>query len=229
VRSSPRPKPGDAVLGREGLDGHGASGPSGILSKQTSIPTASRRFHLEFQSLIALRDDFAREHGFPLIAYADEEARTIGINPFDYGDRDTAIMRTEPLKAALDQCGYDIIFGGARRDEEKSRAKERIVSIRSAAHAWEPRQQRPELWRLYNTRLAKGQTARVFILSNWTETDIRSALLNNIELAPLYYSALRPVVERNGTLLVVVDESRMRIKPGDQMTTRKVRFRTLGF
>jgi sulfate adenylyltransferase subunit 2 len=138
-------------------------------------------------------------------------------------------MRTEPLKTALEQGRYDIIFGGARRDEEKSRAKERIVSIRRAAHAWEPRQQRPELWRLYNSRLAKGQTARVFPLSNWTETDIWSyAQLNNIELAPLYYAAARPVVERSGAFVVVDDESRMRFQPGDQIVTRKVRFRTPG-
>jgi sulfate adenylyltransferase subunit 2 len=183
----------------------------------------------EFQSLIAFRDNFAREHGFQLIAYANEEGRAAGINPFDHGDLYTAIMRTEPLKTALEQGRYDIIFGGARRDEEKSRAKERIVSIRSAAHAWEPRQQRPELWRLYNSRLAKGQTARVFPLSNWTETDIWSyALLNNIELAPLYYAAPRPVVERSGAFVVVDDESRMRFQPGDQIVTRKVRFRTLG-
>jgi sulfate adenylyltransferase subunit 2 len=183
----------------------------------------------EFQSLIAFRDAFAREHGFELIAYANEEGRAAGINPFDQGDRYTAIMRTEPLKTVLDMGGYDIIFGGARRDEEKSRAKERIVSIRSAAHAWEPRQQRPELWRLYNSRLAKGQTARVFPLSNWTETDIWSyALLKNIELAPLYYAAPRPVVERSGAFVVVDDESRMRLQPGDQIVTRKVRFRTLG-
>jgi sulfate adenylyltransferase subunit 2 len=183
----------------------------------------------EFQSLIAFRDNFAREHGFQLIAYANEEGRAAGINPFDHGDLYTAIMRTEPLKTALEQGRYDIIFGGARRDEEKSRAKERIVSIRRAAHAWEPRQQRPELWRLYNSRLAKGQTARVFPLSNWTETDIWSyAQLNNIELAPLYYAAARPVVERSGAFVVVDDESRMRFQPGDQIVTRKVRFRTPG-
>jgi sulfate adenylyltransferase subunit 2 len=183
----------------------------------------------EFQSLIAFRDAFALEHGFELIAFANEAGRAAGINPFDHGDSYTTVMRTEPLKTALDQGGYDIIFGGARRDEEKSRAKERIVSIRSAAHAWEPRQQRPELWRLYNSRLAKGQTARVFPLSNWTETDIWSyALLNNIELAPLYYAAPRPVVERSGAFVVVDDESRMRFRPGDQISTRKVRFRALG-
>jgi len=183
----------------------------------------------EFRSLIAFRDAFAREHGFQLVAYANEEGRAAGINPFDHGDRYTTIMRTEPLKAALDQGSYDIIFGGARRDEEKTRAKERIVSIRSAAHAWEPREQRPELWRLYNARLAKGQTVRVFPLSNWTETDIWAyALLNNIELAPLYYAAPRPVIERSGAFIVVDDESRMRFQPGDQIATRMVRFRTLG-
>jgi sulfate adenylyltransferase subunit 2 len=183
----------------------------------------------EFRSLIAFRDIFASEHGFQLIAYANEEGRAAGINPFDHGDRYTTIMRTEPLKAALDQGGYDIIFGGARRDEEMTRAKERIVSIRSAAHAWEPRAQRPELWRLYNARLSKGQTARVFPLSNWTETDIWTyALLNNIALAPLYYAAPRPVVERKGSFVVVDDESRMRFQAGDQIATRKVRFRTLG-
>ena len=183
----------------------------------------------EFRSLITFRDDFAREYGFRLIAHANEGGRTAGINPFDHGDRYTEIMRTEPLKSALDTGGYDIIFGGARRDEEKSRAKERIVSIRNTSHAWEPRQQRPELWKLYNAGLAKGQTARVFPLSNWTETDIWSyALLKNIKLAPLYYAAPRPVVQRRGAFIVVDDESRMRFQPGDQISIRKVRFRTLG-
>lgn len=183
----------------------------------------------EFRSLLAFRDAFAAEHGFELLTYANEAGRAAGINPFDHGDRYTAIMRTEPLKAALDEGGYDFVFGGARRDEEKSRAKERIVSVRNASHAWDPRQQRPELWRLYNMRLAKGQTARVFPLSNWTETDVLNyALLNRIELAPLYYAASRPVVERSGALIVVDDESRMRFQPGDKVETRNVRFRTLG-
>ncbi|HUO21088.1 MAG TPA: sulfate adenylyltransferase subunit CysD [Caulobacteraceae bacterium] len=183
----------------------------------------------EFQSLLEFRDAFARDHGFELIAHANEAGRTAGINPFDHGERYTAIMRTEPLKAALDAGGYDIIFGGARRDEEKSRAKERVFSIRNAAHAWEPRAQRPELWRLYNARLAKGQTARVFPLSNWTESDIWGyALLKNIELAPLYYAAPRPVVQRGDAFIVVDDESRMRFLPGDQLSIRTVRFRTLG-
>lgn len=183
----------------------------------------------EFRSLIDFRDAFAREHGFKLIAYSNEEGRAAGINPFDHGDRYTMIMRTEPLKTALDEGDYDIIFGGARRDEEKSRAKERIVSVRSAGHAWDPRQQRPELWRLYNMRLGKGQTARVFPLSNWTETDIWSyALLHQINLAPLYFAAPRPVIERAGAFIVVDEESRMRFQPGDRIQTKTVRFRTLG-
>jgi sulfate adenylyltransferase subunit 2 len=183
----------------------------------------------EFQSLLAFRDAFAAEHGFNLIVYANGEGKAAGINPFDHGDRYTSIMRTEALKAALDEGGYDMIFGGARRDEEKSRAKERIVSVRNASHAWDPRQQRPELWSLYNTRLTKEQSARVFPLSNWTETDIWSyALLHNIQLAPLYYAAPRPVVERRGAFIVIDDESRMRFRSGDKIQTKTVRFRTLG-
>ena len=183
----------------------------------------------EFRALLAFRDAFATKYGFELIAYANEEGRAAGINPFDHGDRYTAIMRTEPLKSALDEGGYDFIFGGARRDEEKSRAKERIVSVRNAGHAWDPRLQRPELWQIYNTHLAKGQTARVFPLSNWTETDIWSyALLNCIELAPLYYAAPRPVVERSGAFIVVDDEYRMQFQPNDKIEVRSVRFRTLG-
>ncbi len=183
----------------------------------------------EFKSLIEFRDAFAAKHRFDLIAYSNEEGRAAGINPFDHGDKYTSIMRTEPLKTALDKGRYDIIFGGARRDEEKSRAKERIVSVRGQGHVWEPRQQRPELWRLYNTRLTRGQSARVFPLSNWTEIDIWTyALLKNIELAPLYYAAPRPVVERGGAFIVVDDPSRMRFQPGDRLETRNVRFRTLG-
>lgn len=183
----------------------------------------------EFKSLIEFRDGFAAKHNFKLIASSNEEGRAAGINPFDHGDRYTLAMRTQPLKAALDAGAYDIVFGGARRDEEKSRAKERIVSVRGLGHSWEPRQQRPELWRLYNTRLGADQTARVFPLSNWTETDIWAyALLHNIELAPLYYAAPRPVVQRSGSFIVVDDERRMRFQPGDEIQTRKVRFRTLG-
>jgi sulfate adenylyltransferase subunit 2 len=183
----------------------------------------------EFRSLIDFRDAFARAHGFRLIAYSNEDGRRAGVNPFDHGDHYTSAMRTEPLKAALDEGGFDVIFGGARRDEEKSRAKERIFSIRNAGHSWDPRQQRPELWSLYNARLGQGQTARVFPLSNWTEADIwRYALLRDIELAPLYFAAPRPVIERNGAFIVVDDESRMRFRPGETIQTKNVRFRTLG-
>lgn len=183
----------------------------------------------EFRSLLAFRDAFANEHGFELITLANEEGRAARINPFDKRDRYTAIMRTVPLKEALDAGGYDMIFGGARRDEEKSRAKERIVSVRNTGHAWDPRQQRPELWNLYNTRLGKGQSVRVFPLSNWTEIDIWSyALLNEIELAPLYYAAPRPVIERGGAYIVVDDESRMQFQAGESLQTKMVRFRTLG-
>ena len=183
----------------------------------------------EFQSLLAFRDDFARHHGLELIVHANAEGRAAGLNPFDHGERYTASMRTEPLKAALDQGGYDVIFGGARRDEEKTRAKERVFSVRNAGHGWDPRQQRPELWKLYNTRLAAGQSARVFPLSNWTEADIWSyALLHRIALAPLYFASMRPIVERDGALLVVDDPARMRFRAGEEMTDRLVRFRTLG-
>jgi sulfate adenylyltransferase subunit 2 len=183
----------------------------------------------EFRALLEFRDSFAHQHGFELLVRSNEAGRAAGINPFDHGDTYTTIMRTEPLKAALDEGGYDVVFGGARRDEEKSRAKERIVSIRNEQHSWEPRQQRPELWNLYNLRLGKSQTARVFPLSNWTELDIWAyALLHGLELAPLYYAAPRPVIERDGTLIVVDDVDRMRFRPGEVPSTRAVRFRTLG-
>lgn len=183
----------------------------------------------EFQSLIAFRDAFAAEHAFKLFVHANERGRAAGINPFDHGDHYTTIMRTEPLKEALDAGGYDIVFGGARRDEEKSRAKERMVSIRSSGHTWEPRKQRPELWQIYNTRLSPGQSARVFPLSNWTEIDVLAyALVHKIELAPLYYAAMRPVVERDGVLIVVDDLHRMNLRAGETIQSRSVRFRTLG-
>ncbi len=183
----------------------------------------------EFRSLLAFRDTFARDYSFDLIVHANEAGRAAGLNPFDHGERYTSAMRTEPLKAALDQGDYDIIFGGARRDEEKSRAKERVFSVRSAGHGWDPRQQRPELWNLYNARLAKGQSVRVFPLSNWTEADIWSyALLRQIPLAPLYFAEPRTVVERDGAYLVIDDADRMRLLPGEHIHIRTVRFRTLG-
>lgn len=183
----------------------------------------------EFASLLAFRDAFARDHGFELIVHANEAGRAAGLNPFDHGDEYTSAMRTEPLKAALNRGGYDVVFGGARRDEEKSRAKERIFSVRNKAYVWDPRQQRPECWNLYNTRLGPGQSLRVFPLSNWTETDIWTyALHRQIALAPLYFAARRPTIERDGALIVVDDMSRMMFRPGEGVETRTVRFRTLG-
>jgi sulfate adenylyltransferase subunit 2 len=183
----------------------------------------------EFQDLIAFRDTFAEENGFRLIVHANERGRAAGINPFEHGDYYTSAMRTEPLRAALDEGQFDIIFGGARRDEDRSRAKERVVSIRNAQHAWDPRQQRAELWQLYNARCSKGETARVFPLSNWTESDVLAyALVRNISLAPLYFAASRPVVVRQGTYIAVDDKERMQFEPGDEVVEKTVRFRTLG-
>lgn len=183
----------------------------------------------EFQSLLTFRDRFARQFGFRLVVYANEAGRADNINPWDHGDHYTTVMRTEALKQALDRGGYDIIFGGARRDEEKSRAKERIVSVRTPGHGWEPRRQRPELWDLYNTRLSRDETARVFPLSNWTEADIWAyALIREIPLAPLYFADTRPTVRRGDALLVVDDNERMRFAGGEAPEMRRVRFRTLG-
>jgi sulfate adenylyltransferase subunit 2 len=164
-----------------------------------------------------------------LIVYTNPEGREQGINPFDHGsDVHTHIMKTVALKQALDQYGFDAAFGGARRDEEKSRAKERIFSFRTAQHAWDPKNQRPELWRNYNARVRKGESLRVFPLSNWTELDVWLFIhLHNIPVVPLYFAAERPIVERDGAL-IMVDDDRMRLEPGEQPVPRQVRFRTLG-
>ena len=183
----------------------------------------------EFRELLDFRDDFARTTGMRLVVHANEEGRASGINPFDHGDGYTTVMRTEALKQALDKGGFDMIFGGARRDEERARAKERVFSVRTAQHGWDPKQQRPELWGLYNTMINKGESLRVFPLSNWTEFDIWAyALSRRIELAPLYFAKARPVVERHGAWLVVDDIERMRLLPGERVQQRQVRFRTLG-
>lgn len=183
----------------------------------------------EFADVLAFRDRFARHHRFELRVYANEQGRALDMNPFDHGDEYTTTMRTDALKQALDTGGYDVIIGGARRDEEKSRAKERVFSLRERGHTWNPRQQRPELWQLYNTRIHADQSLRVYPLSNWTEPDIwRYAMLRNIELAPLYFAAPRPVVMRDGAMLVVDDPTRMRFRRGETVTFRHVRFRTLG-
>lgn len=183
----------------------------------------------EFHDLLAFRDAFAARHGFDLIVYANEEGRARGLNPFEHGDRYTSAMRTEALKQALDAGGYDIIFGGARRDEEKTRAKERIVSVRNANHGWEPRRQRPELWSTYNWRLGKGESIRAFPLSNWTEADLWAYIIQyELALAPLYFARQRSVVQRDGALIVVDDPTRMQWRPGERTRDMAVRFRTLG-
>ncbi len=182
----------------------------------------------KFRAMYDLRDRAAAEAGMELIVHTNPEALEQGINPFDHGSRHTDMWKTEGLKQALTAGGYDAAFGGARRDEEKSRAKERIFSFRSASHGWDPKAQRPELWRLYNTRIAKGESIRVFPLSNWTELDIWQYILaEGIEIVPLYFAAPRPTVERDGMLLMVDDE-RFRLQPGEVPVARSIRFRTLG-
>jgi sulfate adenylyltransferase subunit 2 len=183
----------------------------------------------KFRDMYALRERMARESGMELLVWQNPEAKARGINPFDHGSQvHTDLWKTEGLKQALDHWGFDAAFGGARRDEEKSRAKERIFSFRSEQHRWDPKNQRPELWHLYNGRKRQGESMRVFPLSNWTELDIWQYIhLENIPIVPLYYAAERPVVERGGTL-IMVDDDRMRLAPGEQPMLRKVRFRTLG-
>jgi len=182
----------------------------------------------KFQAMYEMRERMARTLGFELLVYKNPDAEARGINPFDHGSVHTDLWKTEGLKQALDKYRFDAAFGGARRDEEKSRAKERVVSIRSAQHGWDPKNQRPELWKLYNTRIAKGQSLRVFPISNWTELDIWQYIhLENIPIVPLYFAAERPVVERDGAL-IMVDDARMRLHPGEVPMMRKVRFRTLG-
>jgi sulfate adenylyltransferase subunit 2 len=183
----------------------------------------------KFQEMYRFRDKMAQETGMDLLVHINPEGVEKDINPFTHGSAiHTDIMKTEGLKQALDQYGFDVAFGGARRDEEKSRAKERVFSFRTAQHRWDPKSQRPELWKLYNARKHKGESIRVFPLSNWTELDIWQYIyLENIPIVPLYYSAVRPVVERDGTL-IMVDDHRMPLKPGEVPMMKKVRFRTLG-
>jgi sulfate adenylyltransferase subunit 2 len=182
----------------------------------------------KFRDMYALRDRAAAAAGMELIIHRNPEADALGINPFDHGSRHTDLWKTEGLKQALSQHRFDAAFGGARRDEEKSRAKERIVSVRSASHGWDPKAQRPELWRLYNMRVGAGESLRVFPLSNWTELDIWQYILaEGIEIVPLYFAARRPTVERDGTILMVDDE-RFRLRAGERPVERSIRFRTLG-
>jgi len=182
----------------------------------------------KFRDMYALRDRAAAQAGMELLVYQNPEAVAQGINPFDHGGLHTDMWKTEGLKQALDHYGFDAAFGGARRDEEKSRAKERVFSFRSANHRWDPKNQRPELWRLYNARKAKGESMRVFPISNWTELDIWQYIhLEGIEIVPLYFAQPRPTVERGG-LILMVDDDRFPLAPGEAPVMRNVRFRTLG-
>ncbi|HTM95531.1 MAG TPA: sulfate adenylyltransferase subunit CysD [Croceibacterium sp.] len=182
----------------------------------------------KFKDMYALRDKMARDSGMELLVWHNPEAQERGINPFDHGALHTDMWKTQGLKQALDHYGFDAAFGGARRDEEKSRAKERIFSFRTATHAWDPKNQRPELWNLYNTRKAKGESIRVFPISNWTELDIWQYIMaENIEIVPLYLAQKRPTVERDG-LLLMVDDDRFPLKPDETPEMRSIRFRTLG-
>src|SRR4051794_20776483 len=183
----------------------------------------------KFREMIAFRDRYTRENGFDLIEHINLEGVKEGVNPFDYGsNKFTGIMKTQALKDALNKHGFDAAFGGARRDEEKSRAKERVYSFRDRLHQWDPKNQRPELWNLYNGKVNKGESIRVFPLSNWTELDVWQYIyLENIPIVPLYFAAERPVVYRDGTMLMV-DDDRMRLEPNEKPQTKRVRFRTLG-
>ena len=182
----------------------------------------------KFRDMYTERDRVAAEPGIELIVYKNPEALDKGINPFDHGPLHTDMWKTEGLRQALDAHGFDAAFGGARRDEEKSRAKERVFSFRDKNHHWDPKRQRPELWSLYNARRNKGETMRVFPLSNWTELDVwQYVLREGIGIVPLYFAAERPTVTRDGTILMVDDE-RMRLEPGEEVVSRRVRFRTLG-
>ncbi|MCD7834371.1 MAG: sulfate adenylyltransferase subunit CysD [Lachnospiraceae bacterium] len=182
----------------------------------------------KFKEMIEFRDKIAKKYDLEMIEYINQEGLAQGINPFDHGSAYTDIMKTQALKQALNKYGFTAAFGGGRRDEEKSRAKERIFSFRNADHVWDPKNQRPEMWKLFNTEINKGESIRVFPISNWTEKDIWQYIKReNIEIVPLYYAALRPVVERDGNL-IMVDDDRMRLKPGEQPMMKKVRFRTLG-
>lgn len=183
----------------------------------------------KFREMIRFRDETAKRLGLNLLVHINQDGLKRGINPFDSGSSlHTQVMKTESLKQALDKYKFDAAFGGARRDEEKSRAKERIFSFRNAQHAWDPKNQRPELWRVYNTRINKGESIRVFPLSNWTELDIwQYIMMERIPIVPLYFAAMRPVVERDGTL-IMVDDDRMKLRDGERPEQRLVRFRTLG-
>lgn len=182
----------------------------------------------KFKEMIQFRDDVAKKYGLEMIVYSNEEGIRQGINPFDHGSAYTDIMKTQALKQALTKYGFTAAFGGGRRDEEKSRAKERIFSFRNAEQAWDPKNQRPEMWKLYNTKIFKGESIRVFPLSNWTEKDIWQYIRQeNIDIVPLYFAKERPVVYRDGNI-IMVDDDRMKLLPEEKVENKMIRFRTLG-
>lgn len=184
----------------------------------------------KFHEMIQFRDHVAKKYGIEMLVHSNQEGSDQGINPFDHGSAYTDIMKTQALKQALSKYGFTAAFGGGRRDEEKSRAKERIFSFRNAAQAWDPKNQRPEMWKLYNTRIHQGESIRVFPISNWTEKDIWEYIRReNIEIVPLYFAKERPVIERDGDLIMVDDDRILKhLRPGEEVVTKKVRFRTLG-
>ena len=182
----------------------------------------------KFKEMIQFRDETAKKLGINMIEYINEDGVKRGINPFDYGSQYTDIMKTQALKQALTKYGFTAAFGGGRRDEEKSRAKERIFSFRNKEQAWDPKNQRPEMWKLYNTKIHKGESMRVFPISNWTEKDIWQYIQREkIDIVPLYFAAERPVVYRDGNI-IMVDDDRMKLRPGEKIEMKSVRFRTLG-
>lgn len=182
----------------------------------------------KFREMIEFRDKISKEKGIRMLVYTNEDGLKQGINPFDHGSTYTDIMKTEALKQALNKYGFTVVFGGGRRDEEKSRAKERIFSLRNEMHAWDPKKQRPEMWKQYNTKIRKGESIRVFPISNWTEKDIWQYIeREKIEIVPLYYAQKRPVVYRGGNI-IMVDDDRMKIYPEEKIEEKYIRFRTLG-
>ncbi|MDO4168624.1 MAG: sulfate adenylyltransferase subunit CysD [Lachnospiraceae bacterium] len=182
----------------------------------------------KFKEMIEFRDRIAKELGIQMLVYSNQEGIDVGINPFDHGSAYTDIMKTQALKQALNQYQFTAAFGGGRRDEEKARAKERIFSFRNASHAWDPKNQRPEMWKLYNTKINKGESIRVFPISNWTEKDIWQYIRREkIEIVPLYFAKERPVVYRDGNI-IMVDDDRLKLREGEEIQYKKVRFRTLG-
>lgn len=182
----------------------------------------------KFKEMIKFRDETVKKLGIEILKYINEEGALQGINPFDHGSAYTDIMKTQALKQALSKYGFTAAFGGGRRDEEKSRAKERIFSFRNEAHAWDPKNQRPEMWKLFNTKINKGESMRVFPISNWTEKDIWQYIKReNIDIVPLYFAKERPVVYRDGNI-IMVDDDRLKLKTGEEIQYKKVRFRTLG-